>query len=274
MEGKMNFSQRIGLEPEQKILQIDSMDDDLRMKIHNAIRRYEQYLVYDNQDYIKSDTYQALWCNFFNWDLDIFEDNYLIEVMDDIKKMYLSLPWNKVYDFIEFYIKESNMPSVYVNELNSVLESENSAYRIVGNNIVEITNSEELSEISEACHTGQKAIDHHMKKAIELFSNRETKDYANVVKEAISAVEAAVNIVNGTEGKTLGDALKELNNKHTIHPALSDAFQKIYGYTSDKHTGTRHAIFDGATCIPDFADAKFMLVACSAFVNYLMQRNN
>ncbi len=69
-----------------------------------------------------------------------------------------------------------------------------------------------------------------------------------------------------TEGKTLGDALKELNNNNNnkIHPALCEAFSKIYGYTSDKNTGIRHSIF--------FTDAKYMLVVCSAFINYLLAK--
>ncbi len=75
-----------------------------------------------------------------------------------------------------------------------------------------------------------------------------------------------------TEVKTLGDALKELNTKNKIHLALCEAFSKIYGYTSDKNTGIRHSIFDGTDCIPDFTDAKYMLVACSAFINYLLSK--
>ena len=109
-----------------------------------------------------------------------------------------------------------------------------------------------------------------MQKAIEIFSDRENKDYPNVVKEAITAVEAAVNTINQSPGKTLGDALKTLSDHLTIHPALIEAFSKIYGYTSDKRSGIRHAIFEGSDCIPDFADAKFMLVSCSAFINYLL----
>ncbi len=41
----------------------------------------------------------------------------------------------------------------------------------------------------------------------------------------------------------------------------------MYGWTSDDG-GIRHALMEGDTP-PTFADAKFMLVACSALVNYL-----
>jgi hypothetical protein len=36
------------------------------------------------------------------------------------------------------------------------------------------------------------------------------------------------------------------------------------------YSGVRHAICDGSGNIPDFADAKFMLVSCRAFINYLL----
>lgn len=93
-----------------------------------------------------------------------------------------------------------------------------------------------------------------------------------MIKESISAVEAAVNHVNGTKGKTLTDALKQLDKKRHIHEAMKSAFDKLYGYTSDKHTGIRHAMIDDANSHPSFSDAKFMIVACSAFINWLLSR--
>jgi hypothetical protein len=52
-----------------------------------------------------------------------------------------------------------------------------------------------------------------------------------------------------------------------LHPALRDAFSKLYGYTSNAD-GIRHAMMDETTL--SFSDAKFMLVTCSAFINYVL----
>ena len=93
-----------------------------------------------------------------------------------------------------------------------------------------------------------------------------------VIFDRLIAIDATVNFINNTEKKTLGDALEKLKEKKSIHPALCDAFKKIYGYTSDKKSGIRHCIFYGTDCIPDFTDAKYMLVACSAFINYLLSK--
>ncbi|MGH6983986.1 MAG: hypothetical protein ACREEI_07150 [Stellaceae bacterium] len=53
----------------------------------------------------------------------------------------------------------------------------------------------------------------------------------------------------------------------TIHKARQDAFDKLYGYASDAD-GIRHALLDEEKLT--YEDAQFMLVTCSAFVNYLI----
>ncbi|WP_372526833.1 hypothetical protein [Piscinibacter sp.] len=47
---------------------------------------------------------------------------------------------------------------------------------------------------------------------------------------------------------------------------MKDGFVKLYGYTSDEQ-GIRHAMLDE----PDLhaADARFFLLSCTSFVNYL-----
>ena len=57
-----------------------------------------------------------------------------------------------------------------------------------------------------------------------------------------------------------------------IPPTLEEAFNKLYGYTSNEG-GIRHALSEGDTP-PTFDDAKYMLVSCSAFVNYLISKMN
>ena len=63
------------------------------------------------------------------------------------------------------------------------------------------------------------------------------------------------------------DALKKLDDSLNIHSALKSAYSKLYGYTSDKD-GIRHSILEEPNL--SFSDAKYMLVSCSAFINYLI----
>ncbi|MBP3664562.1 MAG: hypothetical protein J6J03_05305, partial [Tyzzerella sp.] len=87
---------------------------------------------------------------------------------------------------------------------------------------------------------------------------------------SISAVEALCCIITNDKRATLGDALKKLESKGIkLHKALQSAMSSLYGYTSDEG-GIRHGSIDFAGASSE--DAKYMLISCSAFVNYLIEK--
>jgi len=117
-----------------------------------------------------------------------------------------------------------------------------------------------------------ESVSKHMTKALELYSDRKKPDYENSVKESISSVESMCSIITGLSGgaATLGNTLKKLKeNGVNIHPALENAFKQLYGYTSDSG-GIRHGSIEFVNVASE--DAKYMLVSCSAFVNYLTEK--
>ena len=63
------------------------------------------------------------------------------------------------------------------------------------------------------------------------------------------------------------DALKEIEKRELLHPALKDGFIKLYGYTSDAD-GIRHAMLDEPKKLTA-ADACYFLLSCTSFTNYL-----
>jgi len=67
----------------------------------------------------------------------------------------------------------------------------------------------------------------------------------------------------------LDAALDAISNRAEIHGALKAGLKRLYGYSSDED-GIRHAILDQPNV--GFTEAKFMLVSCSAFVNYLIAK--
>jgi hypothetical protein len=77
--------------------------------------------------------------------------------------------------------------------------------------------------------------------------------------------------LTGNPKATLGQALKQIEKDNNIHPALKSSFSSLYGYTSDAD-GIRHALLEDDNLNQE--DAKFMLVACSAFINYLKQKES
>ena len=163
------------------------------------------------------------------------------------------------------------MPTAWVDWLKEVLnrymESENAAYRVVGDEIVEITDEHEIEAIESALDGGIKCCQSHLSRALDLASDRTQPDYRSSIKESISAVEAACQSLAGKPKATLGDCIKVIKNRGAIHPAFEQALLKLYGYTSDEG-GIRHALTDESVA-PAYSDAKFMLVASSAFVNFM-----
>ncbi|MEN9848738.1 MAG: hypothetical protein RL368_1478 [Pseudomonadota bacterium] len=83
-------------------------------------------------------------------------------------------------------------------------------------------------------------------------------------------MEALAKIITKNEKATLGEALKKMEVTHKIPTVLKEAFNKLYGYTSDQG-GIRHALTETSVEIT-LTEARFMLVTCSAFVNYLLSK--
>jgi hypothetical protein len=71
----------------------------------------------------------------------------------------------------------------------------------------------------------------------------------------------------GSPTATLGDCLKLLKTSGSVHPAFEKALDKLYGYTSDS-AGIRHSLTEDGES-PSYPEAKFMLVACSAFISFI-----
>lgn len=269
------FSQRYGYSPLERAFQREAVDDALRTKLWNFLKleiwdRYERVDGYYPEINKRIDQMiERLWFHFFNKDLDLLPDfrssHRKKDAYEVFKDYFFMCKWFEVYDFIEeVSLDQSELLTDELREwLNRVLEEQNAAYRFVGKEIIEITDQQEIKAIEDALEYPEKPVRLHLEAALRMLSDRQAPDYRNSAKESISAVEAAYRLVCGDTSATLGDALKKVRN---LHPALSRAFNQLYGYTSDA-SGVRHSLIDEPNIT--YADAKFMLVACSAFVSYL-----
>lgn len=265
----MRFSQRKGITPVKCDIQIDSMDQELRNAIWNVVlRTFDEYRTSYSSLYKQMQLlYQRLWVSFFKEPLDYMDNEW-----ERIRILVMEGQWYEVYDIIEFIAQNYDVVFLrdrFTESCNDVLESELSGYRFIGETITEITAPEEIEEIEQAINLeGDKfaPIRNHLRLALEHLSNRKNPNFRDSIKESMSGVEAICSIIGGKKA-TLGTALKKIKDKIGLHPALEEAFSKLYGYASDAE-GIRHALLEEANL--DFEDAKFMLVACSGFVNYLI----
>jgi soluble cytochrome b562 len=267
------FSEKYGYSSVEKAFQREVLSDGLRVAIWNILKitiwdRYD----FHNEDYSSTSKeinllIKRIWIHFLNRDLDKlprFRGNEQGSYAE-LKKYFYECDWFKAYDFLEFIVIDATelLNSDAINWINNTLEKHNAAYRIVETSVVEITDENEIEAIEVALNHPEKPVREHLNSALNKLSDKEVPDYRNSIKESISAVEAACRILTDNKSATLSDALKKVNN---LHPAMKQAFDKLYGYTSDA-SGVRHSLLDETTIT--YADAKFMLVTCSAFVSYL-----
>ncbi|MFA6186439.1 MAG: hypothetical protein WC770_04395 [Phycisphaerae bacterium] len=273
----MLFSQRKGYKPFKSLIQKDAVDEALRHGLWDSLHLHLwERVKYDYNRYGKleysnlSSLFQRYQHGYFKQPLDTLPELFDY-ALRDVRTYFFECKWFEVYDFIEFTVRSAPDEFVdgFVKFCNYVLERELSAYRIVNHQIVEISSKEEVDSIEDAVKNTSKlkGVQAHISSAIAHLSDRKNPDYRNSIKESISAVESLAKTLTGNEKATLGSALKIFEEKANIHPALKKSLSELYGYTSDED-GIRHAILDEPNLT--FVDAKFMLVACAAFINYLV----
>jgi hypothetical protein len=272
------FSERMGFTPVRSAVQVRSMDKKLRNGLWNVFSG----LVLPERRYVALDSSAfalmlctAIWRDYFKAPVDEMPVSWP-GTYDQLKDYFFQCPWFEVYDFLEFVAR--NLPQLYgdvtpdfIAACNPVLKKELSAYRFVGAEIAPITSEEEIAAIEEALDLPAvlSPVSQHLARAVELLADRVSPDYRNSVKESISAVEALAQLITCDTKATLVQALKVVEDAVGLHGALKAALGSLYGYTSDAE-GIRHALLEEPTL--GLEDAQFMLVACPAFVNYLVEK--
>ena len=267
----------MGLSPVRTALQVGSIDQALKNKLWNAF--IEDFFVQHSdlslkgKDSNRASVCKYIWKHFFENRIDLIPSygNGVVMchmVLDHIQNSFFNAQWFEIYDFVEFIAGSFHLKS-FINKCNIVLEQDMAGYRIVNDIIAQITSEEEISTIEQALDSTDaiKAVNVHLATALGFLSDRQTPDYRNSIKESISAVEALCRIAVSDDKATFGKAIAIIERQYSLHPTLKEAYSKIYGYTSDAD-GIRHAMLEDGLPI-EFEDAKFMLVSCSAFINYL-----
>ena len=269
----MKFSERIGFV--RRTLQKESMDDALKNALWNIVHEFfwsDCYLSMGNLE-LPGNAYllRKLWAEHFFQPIPKLPKT-IFYAYQAVNKAYDASTWASVCDFVEFVANEP-MPHesrrLFIDRCNAVLSQHMSAYRFVGTTLTPITSEEEITAVEQAMTHGDafKPVVAHIETALARLADRSSPDYRNSIKESVSAVEAACQVVTGDAKVTLGQTLKKIG----VHPALERGFSAIYGYASDAD-GIRHALLDKPTVDAD--DAKFFLVSCSAFVNYLIAKSS
>jgi hypothetical protein len=274
----MKFSQRKGFTPIRLDVQRDGIDEGLRNRLWSALC----VSVFDLADttfrYEYNESVEAistqLWMHYFNKPIDEKPRYNLVGMKEGVREWFMRAQWYEVYDFVEAVaglLKEAHQQK-FLDLVNSFLAQDQAAYRFVGARLADITNQEEIDAIEGAMADSHPLVGvrTHLDSAIRLLTDRKSPDYRNSAKESISAVESMCQTLTGDTSATLGTALKKLEDSGIdLHPAIKQAWLKLYGYTSDAG-GIRHALSDVSSITR--SDAKYMLVSCSAFISFLTEQ--
>lgn len=269
------FAERNGYKPTAVLIK-NAITEGFRNGIINMFCRIKDvcYEGYDNcGDFSKLDEY--VHTEFFRFNIHTYSrNNVIINYLDE-----QAYAWFDLFSLLEFCYywlyeqsRDRRLPQYFISETNRIFERENYVYRLnKSGNIIEVTSDEEMATIDEALENPTDGVRVHLQTALNhLSASQKEPDYRNSIKESISAVECYCRAVTGAN--SLGAALSNIeDNGVTINATLKKAMEKLYGYTNNSDTGIRHALLDDANP-PTSAEAIYMLVTCSAFINYLIKK--
>jgi hypothetical protein len=249
-----SFSERQGI-IKPTTLNEDEMPIALRNRLWNSVREE----IKDQEKLI-----EFLWGDFFKQPTDtLYGRGYI----NQIKEKFYALEWYQVYDFLEVLLFFSRNES-FVEHLNYTFDDERAPYKIIAGSVTPLISGLEAKEVEKAIEgVGGKYSDvsNLIKKALEFYSGRPA-DYQNSIKESISAIEALAKIVLNKESATLSALADQLN----VHFNFRKAIKELYNWTSAeaniRHGGSNKELKS------DEQEARFMLVTCSAFVNYIISK--
>ena len=203
----MRFSERIGERQPKSKMQVDSMDDDLRNGLWNAVYflTFKSLPTGWSKGSISVSNWQyfftAVWIQFYKKPIDeiLYNKGHLEGVF---KKWFFEADYLDVYDFIDFIAKLDRPfeADEFKRVCNQVLENELAPYRFVGNDLSPITNETEIAEIEtamkEAGTRRLRGVQAHLESALDKLSDRKRPDYRNSIKESISAVESLCAVIS------------------------------------------------------------------------------
>lgn len=270
----LKFSDRIGVTKLPEVIQVNDMSAALR----NSLWNYLLKTIFSGDSKYYKNASKVICERHFKLPIDT------LPAWNHEHKIWLrniffgqSFQWYQIYNLIEFIAYNCHEMRFELNsnkfksEVNKILEEELAGYRFIGGTLAPISSPEEISSITLALAAAQEkslyGTQKHIEAALALMGKKPVPDYRNSIKESISAIESITKQLTGEVGGGLEKALSKLDSVVHFHGAFKAGLLSLYGYTSDEN-GIRHAILEEADI--GFDEAKFMLITCSALVNFII----
>ena len=274
----LTFSEAHGYRELPQPLKLEELNDEARTKLWSLL--YKQ--VKEVPDFPGSSNFDYPWSAIL---LSIHEDvlhlpadefgTWYSSFIGLYKPIFGGAPFNEVFDLLQAMMRHSACPPEFTQSVSRAFREYHLAY------VVEIrppptiypaATEEEgeavLRATAEFSAAGLAGAASHLRQASDCIGRG---DFPGAVRESIHAVESTARQID-PNARTLEPALKSLEQAKALHPALKQAFSKLYGYTSDEQ-GIRHALIDNPQANVGQDEAVFMLGACASFSSYLARKH-
>lgn len=242
---RQRITDRNGITTRATAIQTDSLDQRTRVGIWNVIygilvsTRTPYIYPFDDQ---AGSAARAIWSEELEQPLDEFVS--ADDVWSAMKGTVMGGAPGYVFNLIEAlveifdqYVRNGERFSIRINE---IFEQHLVGYRLVHGQVIRIDSAIEVKALEDGLSAAQpySGAYHHLDRALALYADRDEPDFANSIKESLSAVEAIARELTGSQ--TLGKALDALTTKGiTVDPGQIAAWKAMYGWSSNE-SGVRH----------------------------------
>jgi len=276
------FSRRHGYEPLPEAMQLERLSDEFRIQIWNLVRGSLTALATHGPafSFFGRDGERCLervLGRLTGMPEDEVDTDYKA-AMSFVKEVVLKGKFFFVLDLLELFSNEGPLWLPFAEQVHEIFEHNAAPYHFDISqppfHFIPRGSTEQGEAIQRAADTLRQAkmdgASTHLRKAAEAMNGGR---YAESVGNSIHAVESVACLIDPKAAKTLGPALKSLQDRGVLkHEALAKAFSALYGYSSNEQ-GIRHALLDRGEADVGLDEAMFMYGACASFAAYLVSKH-
>ena len=276
----LTFSQAYGYEELPQPLKLEEIPDGARTMLWSVLFKFvKSESIYDDDDGrtyvggIWGDILAFLHLEHYGYALD--ELDYSMDDFMGYKSRFMDDQFNELFDLLLAIMRRPECPQAFIWAVADVFKESRLAYVVDIDpppTIYPSATREEgeavLRATAELSKAGLAGAVNHLRKAADCIRQG---DPPGAVRESIHAVESTARSLD-PKANDLKPALRSLEAAGGLHPALKQAFSKLYGFASDEQ-GIRHALIDSPQANVGQDEAVFMLGACASFSSYLARKH-
>ena len=278
----LTFSKRYGYEPLPELTRLEELSSDLRREVWNLVRAhllrgrtFAHGLTFFNE---KEERFIERGLGKFEKRLESKISTRYEDVMNRFENILITEKVNRTLDVIEIIFDEPEDSYIMAEQISNLFDKHSAAYWLDTSErpyrFAPSASKEQREAITQAIKTtregGMDGAATHLRQAVEHIN---AGQYADSIADSIHAVESVARTIDPRSNNTLGPALDSLEKAGVLkHPALKQAFGRLYGYTNTEQ-GIRHALLDKDAADVGLNEAMFMFGACASFAAYLTDKH-